>query len=515
MLERRLKQKLTCGLKIRARKAMSTGTPIARGLLPERLVIPMAQQAGSAAIPVVEIGQRVRKGELIGRPGGRRSAGVHASTSGKVSAIQKGVAPTVNGLTASLCVHLETDGEDEAAQSEVWPRERAARIDAVCTAGIVGLGGAVFPTAEKLRGDADCELLILNGAECEPYISCDDMLMREHPLEVVRGALAMLDLVGAPLAVLVVERDKPDALLAMREAADRLGDRRIEFARVPTIYPAGGERQLVEVLTGREVPSGGYPLSAKCICQNVGTAFALDRLIRRGEPLTSRIVTVTGSGVASAGNVEVPIGTPIRDLIGFCGGYRGEVERLILGGNMMGYALPNDDLPITKAGNCIFAAHSDEVRESFREWPCIRCGDCADVCPPRLLPQELLRASRTRDFDRLDALGLDDCIECGCCDVACPSQIALTERFRQAKRDAAVAAQRAAMAELADERHQRKLARLAEQAEDTGRQQDDLIAAIGSENSRAMIKAAVARASRRRSESETTNSAISDSVDGP
>ena len=296
----------------------------------------------------------------------------------------------------------------------------------------------------------------------------------------------MLDLVGAPLAVLAVERDKPDALLAMREAADRLGDPRIEFARVPTIYPAGGERQLVEVLTGREVPSGSYPRSTKCICQNVGTAFALDRLIRRGEPLMSRIVTVTGSGVANAGNVEVPIGTPIRDLIGFCGGYRGEVARLILGGNMMGYALPSDDLPVTKAGNCIFAAHSDEVRESFTEWPCIRCGDCADVCPPRLLPQELLRASRARDFDRLDALGLDDCIECGCCDVACPSQIALTERFRQAKRDAAVAAQRAAMAELADQRHRRKMARLAEQAEDTGRQQDDLIAAIGSEDSRAM-----------------------------
>ena len=230
----------------------------------------------------------------------------------------------------------------------------------------------------------------------------------------------MLDLVGAPLAVLVVERDKPEALQAMREAADRLGDSRIEFARVPTIYPAGGERQLVEVLTGREVPSGSYPPASKCICHNVGTAYALDRLIRQGEPLTSRIVTVTGQGVANATNVEVPIGTPIREVIEFCGGYRGEVALLILGGNMMGYALPSDDLPVTKAGNCILAAHSDEIRESFGEWPCIRCGDCADVCPARLLPQEILRASRPQDFDRLDALGLDDCIECGCCDVVCP-----------------------------------------------------------------------------------------------
>ena len=503
---------------------MSTGTPIGRGLLPRRLVIPMAQQAGPAAVPVVEVGQRVRKGELIGRPGGPRSAeahasshpnggtdrthlrsaGVHASTSGAVSAIREGPAPTVNGLTISLCVHLETDGLDDPAPPGVWPGERDARIDAICNAGIVGLGGAVFSTAEKLRGDSDCELLILNGAECEPYISCDDMLMREHPLEVVRGALAMMDLAGAESTVFAVERDKPDALRAVREAAAQIGDTRIEFARVPTVYPAGGERQLVEVLTGREVPSGGYPPAAGCICQNVGTAFALDRFIRRGERLTSRVVTVTGSGVANAANVEVPIGTPIRDLIEFCGGYQGEVARLILGGNMMGYALPGDDVPITKAGNCVVAAHSDEVRESNGEWPCIRCGDCAEVCPPRLLPQELLRASAVRDFDQLDALGLNDCIECGCCDVACPSQIALTERFRRAKQAWAVALRRAATAELADKRHRRKLARVAAQTEDVGRRQDDLIAAIGSEDGRAVIEAAVARASKRRGESETT-----------
>ena len=484
---------------------MSTEKPIARGLLPERLIIPMIQQAGPAAVPVVKVGQRVRKGEMIGRPGGPRSAGVHSSASGTVSAIRAGPAPTVNGLTTSLCVHLETDGRDEQAPSGVWPGERDARIDAICNAGIVGLGGAVFSTAEKLRDDAECDLLILNGAECEPYISCDDMLMREHPLEIVRGALAMLDLTGAESTVFVVERDKPEALRAVQEAAAQLGDTRIEFARVPTVYPAGGERQLVELLTGREVPSGSYPPAAGCICQNVGTAFALDRFMRRGEPLTSRIVTVTGNGVTQAANVEVPIGTPIRDLIDFCGGYRGEVARLILGGNMMGYALPGDGLPITKAGNCIVAAHSDEVRESTGEWPCIRCGDCADVCPPRLLPQQLLRAATVRAFDQLDALGLNDCIECGCCDIACPSQIALTERFRQAKQAWAAASQRATMADLAARRHRRKLARLAAQTEDIHRQQDDLIAAIGSEGSRAMIEAAVARASRRRSESDTTH----------
>jgi len=505
MLERGLQRELSGGFWIRAQKAMSTSAPIARGLLPARLVIPMAQQAGPAAVPVVEVGQRVRKGELIGRPGGPRSAGVHASSSGRIRAIGDGPAPTVNGLATSPCVHLDTDGRDEPAPAMPWPADRAGRIAAIRNAGIVGLGGAVFSTAEKLGGGADCELVILNGAECEPYISCDDLLMREHPLQVARGALAILELVGAQSAVLAVELDKPEALQAMLKAADRLGDPRLQFARVPTVYPAGGERQLVEVLTGREVPSGAYPLAAKCICHNVGTAYALDRLIRKGEPLISRIVTVTGRGLARPGNVEVPIGTLIRDLVEFCGGYRAEVGRLILGGNMMGYALPSDELPITKAGNCILAALPEEVRESFAEWPCVRCGDCADVCPPRLLPQEILRASRVRDFDRLDVLGLNDCIECGCCDVVCPSQIALTERFRQAKRDAAATAARAVMAKLANKRYRRKTRRLAAQARHRDRRQDELIAAITSSDSQDLIQAAVERANRRSGNNDPTH----------
>ena len=473
---------------------MSTATPIARGLLPERLIIPMAQQAGPAAIPVVEVGQRVRKGELIGRPGGLRSAGAHASTSGTVSAIRDGPAPTVSGLANSLCVHVETDGRDEPAPAGEWPGERNARIGAIRDAGIVGLGGAVFSTAEKLRGGAGCELLILNGAECEPYISCDDMLDAGTPSG---GCARRAGHDGSGRGG--VNRVRGRAGQAGRPEGGAgggrpVGDTRIEFARVPTVYPAGGERQLVEALTGREVPSGGHPPAAGCICQNVGTAFALDRFIRRGEPLTSRIVTVTGGGVAEATNVDAPIGTPIRDLIEFCGGYRGKVTRLILGGNMMGYALPGDEVPVTKAGNCVVAAHPDEVRESLREWPCIRCGDCAAACPPRLLPQELLRASAVQAFYQLDALGLNDCIECGCCDVACPSQIALTERFRRAKQARAVATRRDAMADLADRRHRRKLARLAQRSGDIDRRHDELIAAVTGGDGRTMIEAAVARA---------------------
>jgi electron transport complex protein RnfC len=261
--------------------------------------------------------------------------------------------------------------------------------------------------------------------------------MREHAADVVAGALLMSDLLATPLCIIAIERDKQRAIEAIEEAARAVEDPRLKLAEVPTIYPAGGERQLVELLSGEEVPSGRYPSEIGYVCQNVGTAVALRRLARDGEPLISRIVTVTGAGIKTPQNVEAPLGTPIAELVAFCGGYNDGVIRLIGGGSMMGHALPDDDVPIGKASNCVIAATTAEVRIDPTEWPCIRCGDCAMVCPPRLLPQELLVAANESDFEALRALGLQDCIECGCCDVACPSHISLTERFRQAKRSLA------------------------------------------------------------------------------
>lgn len=493
-------RRLRGGLRLAAHKERSTTSSIRRGLVPERIVLSLHQGRGEPALPVVAVGERVLRGQPVAEPSGVGGTAVHASTSGRVVAIEPCLVPSFSSVAMEPCVIVDADGRDRAAPAMAapWPADRSTKLGRIAAGGIVGLGGAAFPTAAKL-GAADCHTLIVNGAECEPYISCDDMLMREFAAEIVDGTGIMAEIAGVSSSIIAVERDKPLAIEALRDVLEDRPDTTITLAEVPSIYPAGGERQLIDALAGIEVPSASYPSELGFICQNVGTAFALYRLAMDGEPLIRRIVTVSGAGIAEACNVEVPIGTPIAEIVAFCGGYTDDAVRLIHGGSMMGYALPDDTLPITKSTNCLIVPGHAQVRSSYREWPCIRCGECSIACPARLMPQDLLIESRTANMQALEAQGLTDCIECGCCDVICPSQIPLTEIFRNAKNGLAAWIERQRFSEESEHRYQQRQQREHEATEREHAARATLQSHIDEPDiGRQAIAAAVERARRKR-----------------
>jgi electron transport complex protein RnfC len=357
---------------------------------------------------------------------------VHASISGTVTHVEPRL---VAGVPEPVpCVVIRGNDRDDR-----WPgyppdpgaaeRPAAHLLQQIASGGLTGLGGALFPTARKLAAAGGAPLLLLNGAECEPYISCDDILLRERADRVVAGARILLAALGALRCVIAVKTDMPAARLALYAALQAAGDPRLGMSVVTAKYPAGGERQLIELVLGREVPAGGRPADVGTVCQNVATAAAVADLFLLGQPLTSRIVTVSGGAVRSPRNIEARIGTPVADLVALAGGYQGEPRRLIMGGPMMGVALASDDLPITSATNCLIAVTAAELGGEVSEMPCIRCGDCVEACPAGLLPQELLAAARTGNLAGLAGLGVNECIECGACDYVCPSHIPLTRHF--------------------------------------------------------------------------------------
>lgn len=470
--ERQLR-KFPGGLSLPGFKAASTAQPIATAPPCAEYILPLSQHIGDPAEPVIQPGARVLKGQLLAGRSGYISASVHAPTSGTITAIADRLVPHPSGLT-DRCIILEADGRDEWTERKPLTAFNTLTPDEVrehiADAGIVGLGGAVFPAHIKLGGvnPDGIEMLILNGAECEPHISCDDMLMRERAAEILHGAGIMLHALQAPRCLIAVESDKPEAMDALRRALAELGDARLEVVEVPCVYPQGGEKQLIQTLTGREVPSGGLPLDIGLVCHNVGTAAAVYRAISLGEPLISRIVTVTGKGVQSARNLEVLIGTPISVLTEYCGGYTSEAARLIMGGSMMGFALGSDAIPVVKAANCILVAGATEIQLDKDPMPCIRCGECARVCPAGLLPQQLYWHTAAREFDKVHEYQLFDCIECGCCDIACPSHIPLVSYFRFAKTEIWGQEIERVKAELARRRFEARQARL--QREQTERE---------------------------------------------
>jgi len=423
------------GVHLDGHKTVSTARPIQTLPLSPLYVVPLRQHIGSPAQAVVQAGDRVLRGQLIGRPEGHISVGVHAPTSGRVLAVEPRPVAHPSGL-ADTCVVIEADGEDAAVELhpldwlDMEPGELRGRLREM---GLAGLGGAVFPSFIKLKPgpDGKTPILILNGAECEPWITCDDLLMRERAAEVLAGGAIMQRLLGARELLVGVEDNKPEAIAALRAAAVQ-ADIPAEIVSVPTLYPMGGGKQLTRALTGRITPSGGLSTHVGVQVFNVGTAYSLWRAITLGEPLLSRVVSVTGH-VAAPGNFEARLGTPIEALIRAAGGELDGVSGYTIGGPMMGFDLADTTAPLVKAVNCVLVRSLKLFPPLPAALPCIRCGACARACPADLQPFEMYWYARARDFGKVQGYHLFDCIECGCCNYVCPSHIPLVGYFRHAK----------------------------------------------------------------------------------
>lgn len=412
------------------RKRPAADAPLRRLPLPDRLYVSLQQHIGAPARPIVLVGQKVLKGQLLAEAQGNVSAAVHAPSSGTVTAIGEIAAPHPSGL-AHLAITLAVDGEERwiehagVADPFALPPAEIARLAAA--AGIVGLGGATFPAAVKLRLQA--KLLLVNGGECEPYLSCDDRIMRERAAEVVDGIRIVMHAIGAIEARVGIEDNKPEALAAMRESAAACAEVRI--VAIPARYPMGSEKHLIQTLTGQEVPAGTRADEIGVLVHNVSTCAAVHRALRHGEPLVERIVTVNGGAVAKPGNIVVPLGALVEDLLAFAG-LTQTPARLILGGPMMGALLPHARVPLVKGASGVLAFDAAEAARPAAG-PCIRCGSCATACPMGLLPLEMAARIRADDLDGATGFGLSDCIACGCCAYVCPSHIPLVQYFNHAK----------------------------------------------------------------------------------
>ncbi|GHD53143.1 electron transport complex protein RnfC [Marinobacter persicus] len=444
-------------------KHQSTSRPIREASIPDILVLPLQQHIGEPAEVVVNVGDRVLKGQKIADVTTGMGVPVHASTSGTIEAIEQRPVPHPSGM-ADWCVVLKPDGKDQWCDLEPLPDyqqlEREQILEKVRDAGISGMGGAGFPTDIKLRPPRDrkVDTLILNGAECEPYITADDMTMRERADELVAGLKIMAWILRPTRCVIAIEDNKPEAIAAVKTAAAE--GTHIEVIAIPTKYPSGGEKQLIEILTGMEVPSGGIPADIGVMCQNIGTAVAVARAVLEGKPLISRVVTVTGEAVQEPGTFDALIGTPVQHLLQLAGLQAGKLNRLIQGGPMMGFTLTTDAVPVTKTSNCVIAATGSELPAPPPEQPCIRCGQCAEVCPMELLPQQLFWHAKAAEFEKAEHLNLFDCIECGACSYVCPSSIPLVQYYRFAKGEIRHQQAEQLKADRARERFEARQARL-------------------------------------------------------
>ncbi len=476
------------------RKGLSAEPPIRILPMPERLYVPLQQHVGACARLSVLVGDKLLKGQLIGASGGNISAPVHAPTSGRVVAIGEFPSPHPSGLPGAT-VTIEPDGDDRCIEAvvpndpfDLSPEEIATRVGA---AGIVGLGGATFPSAVKLKlsRKSGISTLIVNGGECEPYLTCDDRLMRERASGIVEGIRLIAYAAGAREMLVGIEDNKPEAIAAMRLAA---AGSEVQIKVVPAMYPMGWDKQMIQVLTGREVPAEGRSAEIGVLVHNVATAWAVYQAIRFGRPLVSRVVTVSGAAVVAPGNLEVPIGALAADLIAASGGLLTQPQRLVLGGPMMGTQLPHLNVPMVKGSSGLLALTGKEIGLP-QPAPCIRCSNCVRACPVGLLPLEMAAHIRAADLSAAVGFGLKDCIGCGSCSYVCPAHIPLVHFFNYARGE--LAAQEKgklrteATRKLADSREER-MQRIAREREEAARQRAARKAAADAAKKAAAMEAA-------------------------
>jgi electron transport complex protein RnfC len=443
-------------------KLQSSTVPMRIAPLPEQMIIPLQQHLGPEGELCVSAGQHVLKGQPL-TVGRGRTVPVHAPTSGTITAIAPHITAHPSGL-AELCVHLAPDGEDNWRKQQPWvdyqQREKTTLLDRIHQAGIAGLGGAGFPTASKLQsGLNSVTTLIINAAECEPYITADDKLMQDHADEVIAGTKILMHLLQPQQVLIGIEDNKPEAIKALQHALNGHDD--IQLRVVPTKYPSGGAKQLTKILTGKEVPFGQHSSFIGVLMQNVGTVVAIKRAIIDDEPLIERVVTLTGDALSKPGNFWARIGTPVLHLLKLAGFQPQSQPMVIMGGPLMGFTLPSLDVPIVKISNCILAPAEAEMGLSEPEQSCIRCGLCVDACPAGLLPQQLYWFSRGEEHEKARNHNLFDCIECGACAYVCPSNIPLVQYYRQEKAEIRALDQESARAAEAKARFEAKQARLA------------------------------------------------------
>jgi Na+-translocating ferredoxin:NAD+ oxidoreductase subunit C len=424
------------GLALATHKEITRHLAIETAHVPDELVLPLNQHGKVALQPCVQPGERVLLGQIIARPDQPLHAALHAPVSGHIKAIE--TQPSLQG--PALCIVISNDHND-TLHPDCQPLPHWSSLDPLqlchhlALGGIVGLGGAAFSTALKLSTQHmhRIDTLIINGAECEPYITCDDRLMREHAANILRGVQILLHAANATRALIAIEADKPEAIAAVRAALHVINDARVAINVIPSGYPGGDEGQLIARLLRREIPGNGLPADMGVIVQNVATAHACAAWLLHGQPLISRVTTITGHGIAQPANQQVRIGTRITDLLTQCGGATSALSQLVTGGPMMGALVVDASCPVVKATNCIIAASATDFAARPPEQPCIRCGECMHACPVNLMPQLLLVHARQNDAATLHELGVHDCIECGCCDYVCPSHIVLASRFAAAK----------------------------------------------------------------------------------